>query len=455
MAFFRTTAGNASGTIIPLFVRLNGAGDYLTSFVASAYALAYIFSPLLFGPISERIGRKRALNIATALTLVNFIVYLVVWPIFDAGKLVLGAVIVIFFIFRLLDGWWNGGFWPVLQGRISDERHQLLAGGDSAHAAERHLRAYNVGWNTGIVVGNCILIVATLPQAPAVILANLYWVMAISTASMAACVAIGFVFFKDTPLKLAGLKKSVNTPGKGARGGENRSHRDDSGQSSQFRPIFRRSLSAFLMTLAYAFVIMQVKDTMRNHFSFVATTGGLNLIPLIPATVVLRTLVQASASGLVKIPERPARRTTPVLAGIAVALGAYAAVVWAWPAVGVSGLILALGFMIVLGLFAGMLYALALSKIVNECGRENAAYFTGIFETLIGIGFFLAPHVSGSMTESLPYFTPYLVSAGVVLFVLAFSLLDPVMRRARATPLPARSEIPPTTSTNSTRSSQQ
>ncbi|HMF31415.1 MAG TPA: hypothetical protein VKK79_08380, partial [Candidatus Lokiarchaeia archaeon] len=177
MSFLVAFGGTIVGTCIPLFVRLQGAGDFLTSLVQSASSIIYIVTPLLLSPFVRRFGLQKSVIFATGIALINVLIYFTFWSLFTPSLFLI--VIGTFFVTHVVDGFWTGLFWPAVESRISDEKRVM----PNPLEYEVHVRRYNLGWNAGVAASYACLIVATLPPTKEQIIAGLFIIFIIGAVS--------------------------------------------------------------------------------------------------------------------------------------------------------------------------------------------------------------------------------------------------------------------------------
>ncbi|MBN2151957.1 MAG: hypothetical protein JW839_10950, partial [Candidatus Lokiarchaeota archaeon] len=158
LGFLRTFSGAIVGTGIAIFI-LNYWGSYYWSGVsAAAIALPYIVATVICGRVSDRIGRRNCLLVATSSNLAIAIGYIAVVVLvrFTLDAWLLALIIAL----RLVEGVANGFFWPILQASISDVAINCCgeAGADQVEAiARRGQGVYNLGWSLGVLGGQILL----------------------------------------------------------------------------------------------------------------------------------------------------------------------------------------------------------------------------------------------------------------------------------------------------------
>ncbi len=404
MPFFRTIGGHIVGTAIPIFVRLNGGGDFLTSVVQSAYAMMYIFSPLLLGALAKRLGRRAALLVGSGLTIVDFVIYASLWN--AVSPAVFPTIVTIFFFTRVGDATWNALYWPVIQSRITDEKTIM----PNPSGAESHVRHFNFSWTAGIVIGNMIVTLATLAPTTEGILMGLFVAMCAALASVVINFLIGVRYFRNIL-----ISPPETNP---AQSSEKESAAADSRTSKVH--LLTVILPALFVIFIYGFTLQQEAQTVTNLFTVGARVGmgGLSLVPFIPLLLSMRAGFLGMASSVVKVPAAPQKRFPRVLLEYAVLMGGLSIAVALLPPAEIPGLVLIFPIVAAIGWVSGLAYAASLMKVVNEGQCTNAHWFTALFEGIQSLGITLGGLTSGALTEVAPYWMPPLANLGIILLFL-------------------------------------
>ncbi|MHA1792912.1 MAG: MFS transporter, partial [Promethearchaeota archaeon] len=156
LGFLRTFIGGLTGVGLSLFILKYWASNFFSGAAAGAISLTYIFSSVIFGRISDRIGRKRSLQIALGGNLIAALGYILMVVLVYFTK----EVWLIWFglSLRAIEGCFNGFFWPVLQSSISE--HSFAVSTDISNyemLTKAGMGKYNAGWNLGILSGTLSL----------------------------------------------------------------------------------------------------------------------------------------------------------------------------------------------------------------------------------------------------------------------------------------------------------
>lgn len=406
MSFLRALGGTIMGNCVPLFVRLQGGSDIVTSFVQSAYSIVYIISPLLLHSIGRRLGLRKSVVLSTSLALIDITVYLSLWPL--VTPTIFGTLVAVFFSTRIADGFLNGLYWPLLESRIAEER--LTMADPSQY--EGCVRYYNLGWNVGSALGNALLIVATLPPTIQAIITSMFWTMVLAAVCLVGNFALAIASFQNVQylacppvpqLKLQ--EKSVvqivpETPR---------------------REAFKKIATAYVVVFMWGFTINAVIQTMLNQFTFVTVSGvaGSDVIPFMAIGFSLRSVFQAISSSSIKIPLRPRRWFLPTLALFAACTGTLGVTFVVSPSIGAFGIAITLVIIAVIGFVGGAMYSASLGEVVSGSNRANAQLFAGLFESIDGAGALGGILMSGAVTQTAPYATPYFLNFGFLVASIA------------------------------------
>ncbi len=406
MPFFRTVGGHIIGTALPIFVRLHGGGDFLTSVVQSAYAMMYIFSPLLLGALAKRLGRRAALLLGSGMTIVDFVIYASLWnamspPFFQ-------IIVTIFFLTRVGDATWNALYWPVIESRIADEKSIL----SDPYAAEIHVRRFNLSWNSGVVIANMVMTLATLAPTTEGILMGLFFSVCGALASVVVNFAIGLRYFRNiataSPAPLLNPVKEMQCA-------------DTSKNQARGPRIFSAIVPALLVIFIYGFTLQQQSATITN----LLTIGAHTLVSFIPLGLTIRYVFVGISSSLGKLPEAPQKRFPRILSAYAGLMVVFGIAIALLPVVELLGLLLILTIAAGIGWTSGRAYSSSLMKIVAEGQCTNAHWFMALFEGIQSLGITLGGLMSGAITEVAPYWAPPVLNLVLILLSLAILVRFP------------------------------
>jgi len=160
LSSFYTIDGSLIMLGIPLLFFQKGISIEIIGFLSAAQIIAYCFSPLLFNKVSDKLGRKKSLIVATVGTSCAQISY---FFILDP---------LAFLIARFTEGLFLGFFAPNLQASISDNLSL-----DHSKYLSRLTLSFNSGSLIGLLFGTLFLffindIVLVFYIAPLLLIAN-------------------------------------------------------------------------------------------------------------------------------------------------------------------------------------------------------------------------------------------------------------------------------------------
>ena len=136
LAFLRVAIGVTIGLANPLFFIQENLDPNLIGLITSATAMAYLFSPFIFRKVHIKLGVKPTIVIAT-------LGFLLVQIGFQITK----HPLVVFFLL-IFDGLFLGLFWPVLMAAISSISN-LNEYRVNDRLKDKLMKVYSISWNLG------------------------------------------------------------------------------------------------------------------------------------------------------------------------------------------------------------------------------------------------------------------------------------------------------------------
>ncbi len=413
MGFLRAFGGGIVGIGIAIFI-LNYWGSYYWSGVSSAaVALTYIFATIVCGRISDKIGRRSSLLIATGsnFAIAVGIVAVVVLVRFTTEPWLLALIILL----RLAEGVANGFFWPTLQASLSDVAMNSCGEGEQERVeliARRGQGIYNLGWSIGMLVGQVVL--STLSLAGLLDAALL-----ITIASHGANFLIAILLFRVV-MNRSGCVAVAEVPcGNGhAEDGHVIRGRPDLHENSDVRIGLVVALLGLVMIFVYALALGSLSTTTTNLFK------GWGVATLVGYIEAIRLAAQSFTASKVRFGKKNVTfkliGTGGLLAVMFLAMASLS-VLFAPPLPGpqVTATVVAIfmGIYATNGLLFGVTYAEAMNMVITSGATKRRGLLMGLFESAIGIGFFLGPYLAGVITEFTTFHDSYFVTA-VLLFLL-------------------------------------
>ncbi len=149
VAVFSTAFGIMSPAV-PLYAKLSlNANDWELGMLGAVMAIPYVIGSILFGRVSDRLGRKPLLAGGLALY------FLVIWAYFSSSD------IFVFGVLRCLEGIAFSSIWPSAEAFVADR-----SGGGGL---DRQVGLYSVAWSAGYTAGpflmGAVLSVSSLVHA--------------------------------------------------------------------------------------------------------------------------------------------------------------------------------------------------------------------------------------------------------------------------------------------------
>jgi len=350
------------GLTIPIYAYNLGASAFDIGLIGASGGLAYTLTAVVFGRISDRIGRRRPLLassiILAAVTICYSLIkdYLLLAPLNAVQSLALGI------------------FWPNMEGFVASHATPM--------GIRRALQCYNISWSLGWIAGPILggLLIGLYPSE--------YVFYAVSIFFFA-----GFVF-------LGTLSKEPNLPV--TRIGDIRTS-----QHQRIRP------GVFILAYGVAFVFALTTRTQGSLFPAYAASLGLDAL-LIGEIVFFVGLARTITFGLMGILERRLRRPLiflgPLLLTTSMAIFFTGGEPWHF----------ALACM-VLGLGSGISYFSSLSMVL-EGADDTLGLRAGLFEGMIGVGSVLGPFLGGLVSMANPRY-PYALAGLICVLVLFYQVI--------------------------------
>lgn len=400
MGFFGTFSSIVVGTGIMLFILVTWDSDLFSGLSAAAIAVTYAFSPLVAGKVSDRIGRARAIEISTTGNLAVGAAYatIVILTRFTTHPALLFAILAT----RAVEGFTFGFFWPVLQAAVGDIARHVSASENTPRAStlKQMLSRYNTGWNAGTIAGQACV-----------------WVM-VSAGALELLLfmpLIGYVMNAVLTWRYLPALPPASAPGEGPASPRQAQEPWTGRHAALALPV----VVGLGVAAVYGYYIGGVQTTTTNLFERSGAAMHVGLVEMI------RQAFQTLA--VMKIKLRPAASRAG-LATVTWLLAGILAVV----ALVSTNLILVvfIGVYAAIGLLSGVIFTEAQNLVLSNTRDEHRGKMAGLYEAVIGIGFFFGPLVAGVITEFSTYPASYLVvTAVVVVAALACSAFAAARRR--------------------------
>lgn len=351
-----------NGIAVPIYASLMGAPPFLVGLIGSAGGAVYSFMPMVSGVLCDKMGRKTFISAALFLYSFSSLLY----------SLVEDPVMMI--PIKILEWISVAAFWPSVESLIADSAPANL---------EEALKRFNVSWGSAMVIG---------PLLGGALISEL-------------SIKTPFLFSTLVAFILGGLSiLIVKEPGRTQHVEEH----PDGGTEAQTERV-----GSILPALASIFLFSSTVGILVSLFPSYATSLGISPIEIGAVTFAFgaaRTVTFHQATGI----EARIKKRGMFLAGsLAISL---AALITFWS----RGTLFFMFSFLIFGFGAGISYAASIASILRW-KRSSRGYSAGVFESLIGVGYFIGPLLGGFLSEfagNAPYIYVFLLSLIVLAILL-------------------------------------
>jgi len=355
------------GITVPIYADFLGASPFLLGAIGASGGLIYSFMPLVSGILSDKFSRKAFISISMASYTLACLLYALSEDPF-----------MLMFI-KILEWSSIAAFWPALEALIADSSEEKL---------EDALKKFNIAWGSAMIIG---------PTIGGALIE--YSVKAPFLFSLMITLLLGL-------LNLVFVKEPHRKPE--ATIGENPSLGDDSAQY----PVLNALLSIFLFSSLVGII--------NSLFPAYATNLGIH-----PYKVGL-IMFMLGASRTVTFYKAYKIKTKLRETGMFLSGSSTLAIASFLIANSYDPLEFTLCFLI-LGFGAGISYAASISHLLRKWGSTRG-YAAGLFESLIGTGYFIGPLIGGIVSEYASN-APYILGSLLSLVVFAIQLAASVKKK--------------------------
>jgi len=350
------------GIAVPIYANMLGASLFIVGIIGSAGGLVYSFMPLVSGILCDRIGRKLFISVSLFSYGVSCLLYsLVQEPL-------------MFIPIKILEWISVATFWPAVESLIADSATEEL---------EDALKKFNISWGSAMVVG---------PLMGGILIDELS-VMAPFFFSMLISFFFGMLSIIVVREPRKPLDAEKDSRGKLKMNGE----RDGS----------------IVVALVTIFLFSSIVSILMSLFPSYARDLGISASEI---GVIAFTFGATRVVTFYQAPRIEARikKTGMLLIGSLV-LG-FASLATFYSGNTLSFLMCFLFF----GFGTGISYAVSIA-LVLKWRKSSTGYAAGVFESLIGTGYFLGPLIGGFLSKfasNLPYIYGFFLSLIVFLIQL-------------------------------------
>jgi MFS family permease len=411
LGFFRTFSGGIIGTGMAIFILNYWGSNYWSGVSSAAIALPYIFATIICGRVSDKIGRRSCLVIATVTNFAIAAGYMAV--VFIVRFTVDAWLIALIVALRLGEGVANGFFWPILQASISDVAMNCCdeAEQDQVEAvARRGQGIYNLGWSMGVLCGQVVL--SSMSLAGLLDVALL-----IPVASQGVNFAMVFLFFRVVMNRSDAVAVTPEPASDVEGGSPSRSPRH------VVRPGLVLALLGLAMIFVYGLALGSLSTTTTNLFK------AWGVATLVGFTEAIRLASQGVTASKVRLGKQHVTfklvGTGSLLTAMFLVMAALS-VLYAPPVADVlvigTAVAIFMSLYAISGLLFGVTYAEAMNMVITSGSTRKRGLLMGVFESSIGAGFFIGPYMAGFITEFATFHESYFITALLLFAILAACL---------------------------------
>jgi len=347
----------AVGITVPIYANHLGASPFLVGLIGSAGGLIYSFMPLVSGILSDRLNRKAFVSVS----LFSYGFSCLLYNLIEEPLMLILA--------KVLEWLSIAGFWPAIESLIADSAEVGL---------EETLKRFNISWSSAMVFGPLlggVLITEWSIKAPFL-----------------------FSLFAAFSFGLLGLLIIVEP-----------SKREKEAAQLTFESKDKRNRQgSILIALASTFLFSSMVGIILSLFPSYATDLGINpfeigLITFVFAATRTVTFYQAN-----RIEFRLGKLGMFLLGSLTLGLASFLTFH------STSTALFAVCFLI-FGFGAGVSYAASISFILRRW-ESSRGYAAGVFESLIGVGYFVGSLIGGIISEyalNAPYLYGFVLSLAI------------------------------------------
>jgi len=378
VAFFRVALGVAIGLAIPLYYLEIDIDPSMIGIITSGTAMAYLFSPLVFRNVHKKIGIKYTV-------LVSFTGFLVIQIIFQIS---LNPLLV--YIMLILDGIVLGMFWPVLMTAVSSITDSNKSN-EKENKKNNIMKHYSLSWNFGgifsFLFGTFILFLIEdhlIMFRFALVFASIGFIFAIIFQEPNSILDREIIVPIDERVKDIPNKENISFP--------------------LILPLFITAVYGFLIAgvgLAYPIKSETLNFALFTNYLFYffrMTSQTISISKSMDFSVkFLKKLIPYSSLIIIITLFIMAINQNIVLFGI---------------------------LFCIFGMFLSFYYTISFKLIVFRNIAKNTSKYSVYFETMVGIGFFFAPIITGFIAEFNENIAFFFLSVLSVISLLFFVLMQ-------------------------------
>ncbi len=352
------------GITIPIYANRLGASPLLVGLIGSAGGLIYSFMPLISGVLCDRFSKK----VFISASLISYSLSCLMYSLVEQPYMLA--------LIRVLECLSIAAFWPAMEALVADSADVWL---------EETLKKFNVSWGSALAIGPIL----------GGLLISIWSVKAAFLFSLLAAFLFGLLGFilVTEPTGRGEIKAQSMNELKGNVG----------------------SKGSIVAAVSSIFLFSSIVGIIVSLFPSYATDLGILPFEIGSITFVFgmaRTITFYQAN---KIEARLGKLGMFLLGSLTLALASLLS------STSTSIPIFAICFLI-FGFGSAICYAASISFILRRWGSSRGTA-AGVFESLIGIGYFIGPLVGGIVSEyapNAPFVYGFTLSIAIFLFQLMF-----------------------------------
>ncbi|MBS7617058.1 MFS transporter [Candidatus Bathyarchaeota archaeon] len=360
-AFLMQMLTGVVGITVPIYAAELGASPILLGFIGATGGLIYSFMPLVSGILSDRFRRKTFVFTSTFLYGLSCIFYSMVENPY------------MFIPIKALEWVSVAVFWPSVEALLTETSEVNI---------EEILRRFNLSWGSATIIGPMIggSLISTIGIKTPFAVSSVISIALAFLAIMMIKEQLGSKPVKEREISTSSGNRSVSIVG---------------------------AVIEILLFSTIGGVIFNIFPAYAVGLGIPAYTVGL--IMLINGLFRLIAFLETY-----KIEAKFGRYFMFLTGSLIMALAS------ALTAIGSTALVFAISFAF-FGFGAGVLYASSIATLLKDWGSKKG-YASGLFESLIGVGYFLGSLTGGFVSEYAPN-APYILGLFISLTVSVFQAL--------------------------------
>ena len=344
------------GIAVPIYANMMGASLFLVGIIGSAGGLIYSFTPFISGLLCEKIGRKRFISAS----LFSYGLSCLLYSLVDEPLMLIPI--------KFLEWISVAAFWPSVESLIADSATGRL---------EDALKKFNISWGVAMIVGP-LLGGALISKFSIISPFILSMFIAFSFGSLS------ILIVKEPNRKLDSDESSSETE----NGGDER---------------------LIVTALASIFLFSSTTGILMSLFPSYAMNLGISAFEIGVISFAFGAM-RAAAFYQANMIETYVRKTGMFILGSLTMGAASLATIYS------NSTPSFLMCFLIFGFGAGISYAASIASLL-KWRRLSRGHAAGVFESFIGVGYFLGPLIGGILSNFAAY-APY-----IYISLLSFAVL--------------------------------